>query len=221
MRRRRTVGKTKGKRKMSLAAEEQKADIPARTGNHEIAGGEEAGAASIEQVRDILFGAQMRDVEKRFSRLEERMTKEIISLRDETRKRFDSLENHLGKELESLADQLKAEKNKRTESVKDLTRNLQDTNKSVEKNISRLDDHLSKNARELRQQILDQHKSLADDIRQKHEETTHMLEQLGQELRAEKVDLSSLSELFAEMALRLNDNLAAKLNLELGKLDNE
>jgi len=215
------VGKTKGKRQASLAVEEKKGESPVKADNQKVTGGEEAAGASMEQIRDILFGAQMREVEKRFVRLEERLTKEVNSLRDETGKRFDSLENYLGKELESLTDQLKAEQDKRAETVKELSGNLQDTNKSIEKNVSRLDDHLSKNARELRQQILDQHKRLSDEIREKHRETVNTLEQLAQELRAEKVDLAGLSELFAEMALRLKENLAAKLNLELGSPDHE
>jgi len=215
------VGKTKGKGKASLAVEEKKGDSPAKIDTKEVVGGEQAAGASIEQVRDILFGAQMREVDKKFVQLEERMTEEVTSLRDETKKRFDSLENYLGKEIESLTDQLKAEQTKRTETVKEVSGNLQDTNKSIEKNVGRLDDLLSKRSEELRQQILDQHKSLSDEIREKYEQTLNMLEQLAQELRAEKVDLTSLSELFTEMALRLNDTLASKPNLELGSPDNE
>jgi len=215
------VGKIKEKGKATLAVKEKKGDSPVQTSNHEVIPGGEPAGASIEQIRDILFGAQMREVERRFVRLEERMTKEVNSLRDETRTRFESLENYLGKEIESLTDQLKAEQSKRAETFKELSGDLQDTNKSIEKNVGRLDDHLSKNARELRQQILDQHKRLSDEIRHKHEETVSLLEQLAQELRAEKVDLAGLSELFAEMALRLNENLAAKLNLELSRPDND
>ena len=219
--RRRTVAKTKVKRKASLGIEEKKGESPVRTAQDHLTTGEEAAGASIEQIRDILFGAQVRDFEKRFARLEERVAKEVTSLREETGKRFDSLEDYLSKELESLNDRLKVEQGVRTESVKELSAGLQDTNKSFEKKIGQLHDRLNENSRELRQQILDQYKSLSDDIRQKHEETSDMLDQLSQELRAEKVDLSTLSELFAEIALRLKDNLATKLNLELGSSDNE
>jgi DNA anti-recombination protein RmuC len=174
--------------------------------------------ANIEKVRDILFGAHIREFDKRFARLEERMVKEIAAQRDETKRRFDSLEEYIGKEVESLADRLKAEQEKRAESVKQLSTQLKDTNKLFEKKVGNLDDQLNKNSGELRQQILDQHKSLSDEIRQKHKESSLMLDKLVQELRSEKVDLSGLSELFMEMAVRLNDDLATKLNLELGGL---
>src|SRR4051812_14459636 len=58
-------------------------------------------ANNIDKIRDILFGVQMRDYEKRFSRLEERLLKESADLRDETRKRFDSLENFVKSEFEA------------------------------------------------------------------------------------------------------------------------
>ncbi len=215
------MGKSRGKGKQSLKVEKLKGDSPVSGGKHLPGGGDEAEGASIEKVRDILFGAQVRDFETRFARVEERMTKEVAALMDETRKRFDSLETYFRKEIESLADQLKVEQGERAESSKELSGEIKDTNKLFEKKIGRLDEQLNKHSRELRQQILEQYKNLSDEIRQKHEETSDVLNKLAQELRAEKVDLSALSELFVEMALRLNDNLAAKLNLEPGSLDNE
>ncbi len=215
------MGKTKDKGKPSPAAEKLKGDTPVESGKAHIPGGDEAPGASIEQIRDILFGAQIRDFEKRFTRLEERMIKEVTALRDETRKRFDSLESYIGKEVDSLGDQLKAEQDKRVEALKELSTKLKDTSKVLEKKVGQLDDQASKSSRELRQQILEQHKSLSDEIRQNHEATSVMLEQLAQELRSEKVDHATLSELFAEIAVRLNDDLATKLNLALGSSDNE
>ena len=49
------------------------------------------GAASIDKVRDILFGGQMRDYERRFIKLEERLLQETSELKDEVRKRLAAL----------------------------------------------------------------------------------------------------------------------------------
>jgi hypothetical protein len=163
----------------------------------------------------------MRDYEKRFTRLQERMLKEVKDLREETNKRFDSFESYMAKELESLSDRLKTEKNARAESVKGLSRELKDTFKSSDKKTSQLDDQLSKISRELRQQILDQSKTLSGEIRQKQEETSAMVDEAARELRVEKVDRSTLSQLLTEVALRLNDELAMKLNLESKGLGDE
>ena len=49
--------------------------------------------ANVDKIRDILFGAQMRDYDKRFARLEDRLMKDADALREEMRKRLDALEN--------------------------------------------------------------------------------------------------------------------------------
>jgi hypothetical protein len=41
---------------------------------------------NIDKIRDILFGSQSRDFERRFTRMEDRMIKEISDMRDDTRK---------------------------------------------------------------------------------------------------------------------------------------
>ena len=48
--------------------------------------GKEEGA-NVDKIRDILFGSQMRDYEKRFARLEENVSKAVETLREDTMKR--------------------------------------------------------------------------------------------------------------------------------------
>src|ERR671917_1688161 len=42
-----------------------------------------AGGANIDQLREIIFGGQMREYEKRFARMEERVAKELTDVREE------------------------------------------------------------------------------------------------------------------------------------------
>jgi DNA anti-recombination protein RmuC len=160
---------------------------------------------NLEKVKDLLFGAQMRDYEKRFNRLEDRITKESANLRDETRKRLDALESYIQKEVEALAEGLKTEQTERDESVKELTQELKDLVKSLEKKIAQLDEQTGQKQRELRQQILDQSKALGDDMQHKHEEVLSVLNQEAQELRVDKTDRATLAALFTEMAMRLSN----------------
>lgn len=51
-----------------------------------------AGNASLDKVRDILFGVQARDIERRFARLEERLVKETTDLKEGVSRRVDALE---------------------------------------------------------------------------------------------------------------------------------
>ena len=163
------------------------------------------GSESLDKVRDILFGSQSREYEKRLARLEERLLKEAADLRDELRKRFDSLEVYTRKEVESLVTRLKTEHDQRTESAKEISRELKETFRTLEKKTSQLDEQLTASQRELRQQILEQSKSISAEIRQKHEAMTAALQGATAELREEKTDRAALASLFMEVAMRLNN----------------
>lgn len=165
-----------------------------------------AGGGNIDKIRDILFGVQMRDYEKRFARLEERLIKEAADLRDETRKRFDALELYIKQEFESLTERLTVEQNARGEAVETLSQGIKDTARTFEKRTAQMDEQSSKSQRELRQQILDQSKSLNDEIRQKYEELTAALQREAADLRTDKTDRSALAALFTEVAMRLNND---------------
>jgi uncharacterized phage infection (PIP) family protein YhgE len=182
---------------------------PARNGIDEANSlvAEQTGGASLDKVLDILFGVQMRDYDRRFARLEERLLKETADLKDEVRKRLDALDGYVKSETESLAEQIKAEREERRESIADGARELKDATRSLEKKASQLDELLSRSQRDLRQQILDQHQRLSDEIRQKVEEVLAALARESETLRSEKTDRATLASLLTEMALRLTDEL--------------
>lgn len=154
------------------------------------------GDNSLAKVRDILFGNQMREIEKRFTRIEERLAKECDNLREETRKRLDSLEIYLKKEVEFVTERLKHEQAEREE-YKNLTM-------SLEKKLAQFDEQTTQSQRELREHILNQSKNLHDEIQQKYEEILALLQKESQELDKEKTNRSTLANLFAELAIRLN-----------------
>jgi DNA anti-recombination protein RmuC len=164
-----------------------------------------AGGGNIDKIRDILFGVQMRDYEKRFARLEERLIKEASDLREDTRKRFDALELYVKQEFESLSSRLAAEQGARGDAVEALSLGITDTARAFEKKTAQMDEQTAKSQSELRQQILDQSRSLNDELRRKYEELTTALEREAAELRTDKTDRSALAALFTEVAMRLNN----------------
>jgi hypothetical protein len=170
-----------------------------------VQGQEAVTPGNIDKIRDILFGSQMRDYDRRFSRLEERLLKETADLREETRRRFDSIENFIKQEISSLSDRIKAENEQRNQTGEEMTRELRDTAKTIGQKISQLDEQTSQHHRELREQILTQSKDLADEIRRKHDEISASLTREARELRYDKADRTALANLFTELAMRLNN----------------
>ena len=120
------------------------------------ANGELREGANVDKIRDILFGNNMREYEKRFARLEERLTKSSEALREDLKKRFDSLELYVREELEALGTRLKTEKSERSEALKELTRESRDNAKALEKKLSQVEEQLDSAHTELRTKILEQ-----------------------------------------------------------------
>jgi hypothetical protein len=177
----------------------------ASAGNGEALLGEQG--ASLEKVRDILFGVQMREYDKKFARLEERLSRETADLKDDLRKRLAALEQFVKKETEMLGDRLKTEHAERQEATKEVSREIRDASKAFEKKTSQLDELLAKGLRDLRQQLLEQHQRLSEDLAQKTGEVLAKLSSESREIRAEKTDRATLASLLTEMAMRLTDEL--------------
>ena len=162
-------------------------------------------AADLDKIRDILFGAQSRDYERKFSTLEERLLKESAELRNDLKRRFDSLEVYIKKEIEAVTDRVKAEQAERADSITELSRELKDLVKNLDKKTGHLEEQASKAQRELRQQLLDQSKSLSEDMQTHHKELSVALDHAVEQLRTEKTDRASLAALFMEASMRLNN----------------
>lgn len=171
---------------------------------------------NIDKIRDILFGTQMREYDKKFQRLEARMLKEFSGVRQETKDRMDSLEAFMKQEIETLSGRLRSEQNDRTRTDKEIMTELKDTGKMLEQKITELDELNAKAQRDLRQQLLEQSKSLRDMMQQRYEELNQALDRATRELRGEKVDRAALANLFTELAMRLHNESSLDLNLEMG-----
>lgn len=169
-------------------------------------------AGNVDKIRDILFGSQMRDYEKKFSRVEERLGRETAELREEIKRRFASLEAFVKNEFTAVADELKAEKGERIEGDKELAREAKENVKVLEKKSAQIEEQTGKALRDLRQNVLEESKRLTEEMELKHKELAAALEKEGQELRAALTDRLALADLFAEVSLRLKNEfkIAAK-----------
>ncbi len=176
------------------AAGAARAKPPARDG---------LGTENISKVRDILVGPQLRETEKRLTRLEQRLATEVSRIWGEATKRFDSVESYIKKDAEALSGQLAREQGDRADSLKEVSQKIQDANN----NLQRLRDELATAQRQLQQQLLDQSKTLRDESRQQNDAISAALDRAVQELRSEKTDRVALAALFAEVSARLTENL--------------
>jgi phosphoenolpyruvate-protein kinase (PTS system EI component) len=164
-------------------------------------------AGSVDKIREILFGGHMRDYDRRFARLEERLIRESTELREENRKAVEALETFVKKEIEALIGRLQNEQQSREGSVQNVTRELHETSKTLESRLAQFDNQTTAAHRDLREQILDQSKTLNEEMRRRYEDISTLLQREVSDLTNQKTDRAALSSLFTELAMRLNQDI--------------
>ena len=82
---------------------------------------EKGTADSIDQVRDLLFGAQMRAVDARIQALEQKMLEETASIRAMLQESLKGLDGRLSSELSTVTTRLQSEKMDRSALAAGLT----------------------------------------------------------------------------------------------------
>ena len=171
----------------------------------------------VDKIRELIFGVQMQDYEKKFEFQEKEFLSELNKLRVDTKNWFDTLEKYIKDEVESLSGQITSEKNERTDANRESLKKLDETRASLQKTIDTFAEQTKINEKELRSQLLDQSKQLRTEMQQSSEKILEKLEQAVSALRDEKTDRKSLSMLLMEVALKLNDDVRIE---DLEKLKN-
>ena len=124
----------------------------------------EPGPESLDKVRDILFGGQMRAVESRLQGLETRLLQAQENLRTEFTKQVDSLDGVLHKEVGRLTEQLAAERKARLEEIKSLSTELRAVLREHEQLHRSLETAMNTADAELREGILHQGQAISGDL---------------------------------------------------------
>jgi chromosome segregation ATPase len=170
----------------------------------EIAGPDSG--ASVDKIRDILFGSQIKNYEARFARLEENLVRETVELKESMRRRFESLEGFFKSETESLAARLKAEREERTNAFQSLDRDLKATNDALARKIHELDASTAEADSVLRKELMAESRKLLEEIGERHDSLRSLLERRVGELRHQKTDRALLSALLAEIAAQIGED---------------
>lgn len=171
-------------------------------------GAEKIDAGNMDMIRDILFGQKMRDYEKRFQRLEERLVRETGELREEMGRQMETLESYIRREIDAVGERLKKEVATREEGLSGLTKEVKELGTNLNRKIDQAEEIQAKEAKDLREEILALSKRLARDIQDKHDQIQLKLEQVAEDLGNEKVDRQSLADFFMDLSMRLSDDSA-------------
>lgn len=185
----------------SKLSKKSEASLPPAGGS---IGNDIADAGNMDKIRDILFGNQAKDYEKRFTKMENQVARDAADLKEEMLKRIDALEVYVKQEIKDINGRIKNESNERDDADKSIAQDLKTSVEKINKKLLAEEESLAKKATELREQILEQSKTLSHEIQSKNEQAAMNLKMAAQELDDAKVNRSDLSGFFLEIAMRLS-----------------
>ena len=174
-----------------------------KSGNGASTGAPAEQPESLDQVRDILFGGQMRMVDTRLRGLEERISLEQTTLRNDMTRKIAELEEASKKEFAAQAERLSAERAKRADDLKALSAELKEALKSLERRHVKFEEATSQADAEVRDQLMKQSAAASAELARTAERLTSELDRAASALRADKVDTTTLAGTLTEMAARL------------------
>ena len=164
-------------------------------------------ARGVDKIRELLFGNQMQDYDRRFSMLAESFHQKLRDVESETARSLSSLEANLKKQLDSIAGQVREEKDLRTDADRELGHKLLESSQALEKRIGQLSDQLARLEREMSDRVSHDVQGLRDEIKRRNDDARTTLDRMFAELRDVKTDRTLLAGLFVEVARCLNQEL--------------
>lgn len=153
----------------------------------------------ISKIRDILFGNNMSEYEKRFARLEDKLAQSISENKVETDKKISALDLFLRKELKSLGEQISEEEESREKSDKKLLAEIESLEQSLKKFKQATNDNFSED----RQQVMEMGNTLGDQISNLSKALQNRLEDSNSLLQTNKVERSSLAMMLTDLAYKI------------------
>lgn len=153
---------------------------------------------NLDMVRNILFGEQIRENEKRLATLERFVKVWTNSVRDEMRKNMDNL-NH---EILMLQDLLDQEAKARMDDTAIARKHFDQTSKGIEG----LQRQLQTDGASLQQNLEQEVKRLTEMLEEQRNDILGQLRQAGEQLRQDKVDRNMLATLLDNISHQLTGN---------------
>jgi DNA repair exonuclease SbcCD ATPase subunit len=194
------------KQKSEVGLPESKIVVPP-AGNGQSAGPDVVG---VDKIRDLLFGNQMQDYDRRFSKLEERFLQRFKDVESDTARNLSAFDSNSKKQVESLASQLREEKDLRADTDKEIERSLREQTQSLEKRLRTMSDQVSQLERDFADRVAREVQSLHEEIKHRNQDLNHTMEKMFAELSNVKTDRNLLAGLFVEVAKCLNQDGGAK-----------
>ena len=158
-------------------------------------------SGNLEKVRDILFGQQSREIERRLTHSEERLRGALEGVEREGIERIAALEGFFKHELQALKERLAGESNDRVELAERTVRQAETDRTDAERKLKAQIEASQASLAELREALLEQGKRFGAELKSLRETTQATVEREVSALRRDKLDRQTLARSLADLAL--------------------
>ncbi|NJL62020.1 MAG: hypothetical protein HC903_09545 [Methylacidiphilales bacterium] len=158
---------------------------------------------NVDQIRDIIFGAQTRDYDNRFTKMES----DISKLQQEMRSSMEQLKTSFSVELkvavEALDKRLKSLTLNTQEETADLRSSLDRVNRKFTSSIQTLDQALDAQTNSIREELTESKDLLQGDITALRDLMLEELERRFSDLRENKVSRDDMAETLFALGMKI------------------
>jgi DNA repair exonuclease SbcCD ATPase subunit len=196
-----------------MSGTEQSQEIPVATEPADVAPAADSRPESLDKVRDILFGGQMREVEARIQSLDERLRNEQDSMHAKLERQVAELESSIRGALQLFDERLTAEGITRGEELAAVGAELRDALLTLANRHSRLEETTDAADADMRDMLLQHRAAVAVEIERLSQRLTSEMQREVDGLRANKLDIAAMADVFSDMVGRLSaDSRGAAVN---------
>ena len=158
---------------------------------------------NIDQIRDIIFGPQLREANSRIAQIESDLSLLQQELRDRTDQVKTALSTELRAAVDSLEKKLKSVSLSAQEESLDLRQQLDRVSKKFSNSVEALDQTVDKQTNSLRTELVETRTKLQEDVRTLREHVFEELERRFSTLKEAKVSRDDMAEVLFELGMRL------------------
>ena len=158
---------------------------------------------NIDQIREILFGSQLRDYSNRLEQVETNLMVLQRELRDRTEEIKQVFSTEVQAALEGMEKKLKNISVKDEEDKIEIRENIDRLSKRLSSNVANLDEAIDQQTTSLRNDLLASREKLQEDLLTLRAQLFEDLEKHFSKLTQSKVAREDMAEMFFEFGLRL------------------
>jgi predicted nucleic acid-binding Zn-ribbon protein len=158
---------------------------------------------NIDQIRDIIFGSQLRDFDTRFDKIESDLSMLQQEIEDRTEQVKTVLSTEMRAGIDALEKKFKILNLNTQEEVADIRQQIDRANRKFSSSMETLDEALDKQTNSIRDELSQTRERLQEDVRSLKNQVFEEITRRFSVLRDEKVARDDMAEILFELGMRL------------------